>query len=278
MFTARWRWNLGRALAVLRMRGGKRNPPPIQRMEADDLMAAVFPGLAQCQENQAGPIEIPDHPLVRQTLDDCLHEAMDVDALAALLAGVEAGGVALHLRETTEPSPLAHEILNGRPFTFLDDAPLEERRTRAVVLRRGLPETARDLGRLDADAIARVREEAAPAPRDAEELHDLLLSFVLLPPSGELEPWLAELARDGRAARVATAEGELWCASSRRSPHRRGCVPRASSRRWPGSRPRASRCAAASRPTRPRRNSARAACSRGSICTRRSACAARSSP
>ncbi|MFI5217835.1 MAG: hypothetical protein ACHQ3O_14945, partial [Candidatus Limnocylindria bacterium] len=134
MFTARWRWNLGRSLAVLRMRGGKRNPPPIQRMEADDLMAAVFPGLAQCQENQAGPIEIPDHPLVRQTLHDCLHEAMDVNALGELLGSVESGAVSLHLRETTEPSPLAHEILNGRPFTFLDAATLEERRSRAVVL------------------------------------------------------------------------------------------------------------------------------------------------
>ena len=202
MFTARWRWNLGRSLAVLRMKGGKRNPPPIQRMEADDLMAAVFPGLAQCQENQAGPIEIPDHPLVRQTLHDCLHEAMDVDALGALLGAIESGGVSLHLRETTEPSPLAHEILNGRPFTFLDDAPLEERRTRAVVLRRGLPETARDLGRLDPEAIARVREEAAPAPRDAEELHDTLLSLVVVAPRADWEPGFEELVRDGpRGAR-----------------------------------------------------------------------------
>jgi len=217
MFTARWRWNLGRSLAVLRMKGGKRNPPPIQRMEADDLMAAVFPGLAQCQENQAGPIEIPDHPLVRQTLHDCLHEAMDVDALGALLAAIESGGVSLHLRETTEPSPLAHEILNGRPFTFLDDAPLEERRTRAVVLRRGLPETARDLGRLDPEAIARVREEAAPAPRDAEELHDVLLSLVVAAPRADWETGFAELVKAGRAACVATRAGALWCATEKRA-------------------------------------------------------------
>ena len=217
MFTARWRWNLGRALVVLRMKGGKRNPPPIQRMEADDLMAAVFPGLAQCQENQAGPIEIPDHPLVRQTLHDCLHEAMDVDALGQLLAAIETGGVSLHLRETTEPSPLAHEILNGRPFTFLDDAPLEERRTRAVVLRRGLPETARDLGRLDPEAIARVREEAAPAPRDAEELHDTLLSLVVALPRADWEPGFDELVKSGRAARVATSAGALWCATEQRA-------------------------------------------------------------
>ncbi|MGH2554243.1 MAG: DEAD/DEAH box helicase, partial [Actinomycetota bacterium] len=128
MFAARWRWNLNRALAVLRMRGGRRNPAPIQRMEADDLMAAVFPTLAACQENVApGPLEIPDHPLVRQTLEDCLHEAMDIDGLKELVAGIETGRVKVVVRDTTEPSVLAHEILNGRPFTYLDDAPLEER-------------------------------------------------------------------------------------------------------------------------------------------------------
>src|SRR4029077_14397271 len=124
----------------------------------------------------AGPIDIPEHPLVRQTIHDCLHEATDVDGLVGLLEGVESGVVRAHFRESAEPSPLCHEILSGRPYTFLDDAPLEERRTRAVALRRGLPETARDLGRLDPEAIARVREEAQPDPRDAEELHDALLS------------------------------------------------------------------------------------------------------
>jgi ATP-dependent Lhr-like helicase len=216
MFTARWRWNLGRALAVLRMKGGKRNPFPIQRMEADDLMAALFPGLAQCQENATGPIEIPDHPLVRQTMDDCLHEAMDVDALQALLGSIEAGAVRVHTRETTEPSPLCHEILNGKPYTFLDDAPLEERRTRAVTLRRGLPVDARDLGRLDDSAIARVRDEARAAPRDAEELHDALLSLVVMRPEPDLEPWLAALVRDGRAARLHTGGAELWLAAELR--------------------------------------------------------------
>jgi ATP-dependent Lhr-like helicase len=115
---------------------------------------------------------VPAHPLVRQTLHDCLHEATDVDGLVALLEGIEAGAIRTHFRESPEPSPLAHEILNGRPYTFLDDAPLEERRTRAVALRRGLPESARDLGQLDSEAVARVREEARPDPRDAEELHD----------------------------------------------------------------------------------------------------------
>jgi ATP-dependent Lhr-like helicase len=178
MFTARWRWNLGRALAVLRFRGGRKNPPPIQRMEADDLMAAVFPGLAQCQENQAGPIELPDHPLVRQTIHDCLHEAMDVDMAEDVARGIESGAIEVWVRDTSEPSPLCHEILNGKPYTVLDDSPLEERRTRAVSLRRGLPEAARDLAMLDAAAVARVREEAALAPRDAEELHDAQVNLV----------------------------------------------------------------------------------------------------
>ena len=165
MFQVRWRWNLGRALVVLRQRGGRRTPPPIQRMEADDLMAAVFPALAGCQENAgAGPIEIPDHPIVRQTMHDCLHEATDVDGLVRLFEGFRSGAVEPVFRETTEPSPLAHEILNGRPYTFLDDAPLEERRTRAVALRRGLPETARDLG------AARPRRDRAGARGGAPRL------------------------------------------------------------------------------------------------------------
>ncbi len=217
MFQVRWRWNLGRALVVLRQRGGRRTPPPIQRMEADDLMAAVFPALAGCQENAgAGPIEIPDHPIVRQTMHDCLHEATDADGLVQLLVGFRSGTVEPVFRETTEPSPLAHEILNGRPYTFLDDAPLEERRTRAVALRRGLPEAARDLGRLDPDAIARVREEARPECRDAEELHDLLLELVVLRPDPPFESWFRALAETGRAATALTSTGPLWLAAEQR--------------------------------------------------------------
>jgi ATP-dependent Lhr-like helicase len=217
MFQVRWRWNLGRALVVLRQRGGRRTPPPIQRMEADDLMAAVFPALAGCQENAAaGPIEIPDHPIVRQTVHDCLHEATDAAGLVALLEGFRSGAVRAVFRETTEPSPLAHEILNGRPYTLLDDAPLEERRTRAVALRRGLPETARDLGQLDPEAIARVREEARPDCRDAEELHDLLLEMVVLRPEPAFDAWFADLVGAGRAARVSTAAGPFWLAAEQR--------------------------------------------------------------
>ena len=220
LFAARWRWNLNRALAVLRFRGGKRNPLPIQRMESDDLMAAVFPALAACQENVApGPVVIPDHVLVRQTMDDCLHEAMDLDGLAEAVRAMEQGAVRLHFVDSVEPSVLAHEILNGKPFTFLDDAPLEERRTRAVQLRRGLPLEQAELGRLDADAVVRIRSEAAPDVRDPEELHDLLLSYVITRPVEEWQPMFDALVASGRAMEVDPPGSEavgLWCVLERR--------------------------------------------------------------
>jgi ATP-dependent Lhr-like helicase len=217
LFQARWRWNLNRSLAVLRMRGGRKNPPAIQRMESDDLMAAVFPTLAACQENVApGPLEIPDHPLVRQTLDDCLREAMDVDGLRELLAGIESGHVAVVVRDTTEPSVLAHEILNGKPYTFLDDAEAGDRRSRAIPLPRGLPVEAHELGRLDPAAIARVAEQARPDPRDADELHDLLMTVIACRPVDGWKPWFVALASQRRAVSVHTGAGALWCAVERR--------------------------------------------------------------
>ncbi len=211
MFGVRWRWNLNRSLVVLRYRGGRRNPPPIQRMETDDITAAVFPALAACQDNATGPREIPDHPLVRQTLHDCMNEAMDLAGLQQLLDALANGEVRVHFRDTTEPSPLSHEILNARPYTFLDDAPLEERRTRAVQVRRGLPLEARDLSALDPEAVARVREEARPAPRDAEELHDLLTSLVVLRADPELSPLFEALVAAGRAVRFEADSGSFWC-------------------------------------------------------------------
>ena len=217
IFAVRWRWNLSRALVVLRYRAGRRNPPEIQRMETDDLTAAIFPALAACQDNATGPREIPDHPLVRQTLYDCLHEALDVEGLLELLDRVVRGEVRLHFRETTEPSPLSHEIINSRPYTFLDDAPLEERRTRAVQLRRGLPVSARDLAELDPDAIERVRAEAAPDPRNADELYDLLFGCVVCSPFSGFTDTFEGLIEQGRAARVRVDAGELWCAVERRS-------------------------------------------------------------
>ena len=215
MFPTRWRWNLTRALAVPRLRGGKRVPPNIQRMRSDDLMAAVFPEQIGCQENVHGPLTPPDHPLIRQTLDDCLFEAMDVRGLVKVLERVSDGEITLHARDTTEPSPLAHEILNGRPYTFLDDAPLEERRSRAVATRRALPESARDLGRLDLEAIARVIEEAWPQPRDAEETHDALLGLVAVDETviANWRPWLSDLVAQGRAARCEIGGHTLWFAS-----------------------------------------------------------------
>ena len=212
MFGVRWRWNLNRSLVVLRFRGGRRNPPPIQRMETDDITAAVFPALAACQDNATGPREIPEHPLVRQTLHDCMTEAMDLPGLQLLLDAIATEQVRLHFRDTTEPSPLAHEILNARPYTFLDDAPLEERRTRAVQIRRGLPLEARDLSTLDPEAIARVREEARPAPRDAEELHDLLLSLVTMRTEPALQPLFDALGSAGRAVAAESQAGSFWCA------------------------------------------------------------------
>ncbi len=215
LFPTRWRWNLARALAIPRMRGGKRMPPNIQRMRADDLMAAVFPEQIGCQENLSGPLTPPDHPLIRQTIHDCLYEAMDVHGLVDTLGRVEAGGIRYHARDTTEPSPLAHEVLNGKPYTFLDDAPLEERRSRAVAVGRALPDSSRDLRRLDPEAVARVRQEAWPQPRDSEEVHEALLSFVAVREEA-VRPWrgwLHELAARGRAASVHVDGRRVWFAA-----------------------------------------------------------------
>jgi ATP-dependent Lhr-like helicase len=219
LFQARWRWNLNTSLTVLRMRGGRKNPPAIQRMEADDLMAAVFPTLAACQENVApGPLEIPDHPLVRQTMTDCLHEAMDIDGLRELLDGVETGRITVLTRDTTEPSVLAHEILNGMAFTFLDDeTEAGNRRSRQVKIPRGLPVDARDLARLDPAAIERVTEQVRPQPRDADELHDLLMTLFVLRPQPRWQAWFDELAGAGRAGAFAAGEDLLWCATERQT-------------------------------------------------------------
>ncbi|MEW6325809.1 MAG: helicase-related protein, partial [Nitrospirota bacterium] len=203
LFMTRWRWNAARSLAVPRCRGGARVPPPIQRMRADDLLAQVFPQQMACRENlPPGDLPIPDHPLVQQTMRDCLYEATDVEGWLALLQAIASGKVRLTVIETREPSPFSYEILNANPYAFLDDAPLEERRARAVATRRSLTvESLRDLGALDPAAIDQVRAEAWPVVRDADELHDALLGLGLLP-AGEgaaWTPWLAELIRAGRA-------------------------------------------------------------------------------
>jgi ATP-dependent Lhr-like helicase len=213
MFGSRWRWNLSRSLVAPRYRGSRRVPPAILRMEADDLMAAIFPALAACQENVSGPIEIPDHPVVRQTLVDCCNEAMDLDSLIGVLAAIRAGEVQAHCVDTIVPSVLAEEILNGRPYTFLDDAPLEERRTRAVTTRRGVPLEAHDLAALDPAVVAAVSAQATPDLRNAEELHDLLCSLVLVPPEPAWSGWMKALESSGRAMTVVLAgTGARWVA------------------------------------------------------------------
>jgi len=201
MFTNRWRWNANRALAVLRFQGGRRVPMPIQRMRADDLMAAVFPDQVACQDNRSGPITPPDHPLVNETILNCLHEAMDLDGLVEIVERMEQGRVRTVAVDTPVPSAMSHEIVNANPFAFLDDAPLEERRARAVTLRRTDPDLAKGVGALDQAAIDEVRLQAWPDVRNADELHDALLTLGLLP-EGDAESWIAfagELVAGGRA-------------------------------------------------------------------------------
>jgi ATP-dependent Lhr-like helicase len=221
MFITRWRWVIGVALALPRFRGGRKVPPQLARMGAEDLIAAVFPDQIACAENLAGEREVPDHPLVRQTIDDCLNEAMDIAGLERLLSCIERGDIRVVARDLTEPSPLAMEVLSARPYAYLDDAPLEERRTQAVMSRRWLsPEEASDLGRLDPEAIARVRAEAWPEAANADELHDALvwLGFLTGEEVGAVPPWrdwLAELAGDKRVAMLALPGAPVWIAAER---------------------------------------------------------------
>jgi len=182
LFTTRWRWDAGRALALLRFRGGKRVPPQIQRMRADDLLAAVFPEAQACQENIAGDIAISNHPLIREVMKDVLTEAMDIEGLERVLDGIASGGIRCLAVDTPQPSHFSHEILNANPYAYLDDAPLEERRARAVEMRRILPDAVLgEIGRLDPAAIAEVSDDAWPDVRDAEELHDTLLTLIAIP-------------------------------------------------------------------------------------------------
>jgi ATP-dependent Lhr-like helicase len=210
MFQARWRWNLNRSLLVLRWRNGRRNPPPIQRMESDDLLAAVFPQAAACQDNIVGPIDIPDHVLVRQTIDDTLHEAIDIDGVRALLERIESGAVRIHCRDTTEPSVLAHEIITAKPYAFLDDEETQNRRTNAVRLRRGLPTDLATIGALDQQAIERVHVEITPVPATADELHDVLSSTLVLRPRETWTMLWRELVDRGRGQVIVREGVQLW--------------------------------------------------------------------
>jgi ATP-dependent Lhr-like helicase len=226
MFNIRWRWNATRALAIPRWRSGGKVAPQLQRMAAEDLLALVFPDQVACAENLTGPIEVPAHPLVSQTIRDCLEEAMDIRGLEGLLRSIERGERKLISREMNEPSPLAQEILTAKPYAFLDDAPAEERRTLAVMNRRFLDaETAADLGGLDLAAIERVREEAWPQAESADELHDALMQLGLITVAeGEQNgwrEWFDELVNDRRASVLRPAQvntlrhHDVWIAAER---------------------------------------------------------------
>ena len=233
LFAVRWRWAAGRALALLRFQGGKKIAPQIQRMRAEDLLAAVFPQALACQENIVGDIVIPDHPLVRETMKDVLTEALDIDGLKRVLTDLVEGRIKCLAVDTPVPSAFSHEILNANPYAYLDDAPLEERRARAVELRRALPDSlASELGRLDPAAIDEVRRDAWPDVRDADELHDALLTFVALPqiermssPSAlqgritesipQWETHLAELIAQNRATRAELGDRIYWVCAER---------------------------------------------------------------
>jgi ATP-dependent Lhr-like helicase len=220
MWETRWRWNLTRSLVVPRMQGGKRMPAPLVRMKAQDAMVRAFPQAQACPETLASEDrEIPrDHPLVRQTLDDCLQEAMDCEGFVAVLAALREGRIERRAVDLPEPSPLAKGILAARPYSFLDDAPLEERRTQAVMQRRLLDvRTADEIGALDPEAVARVREEAWPDPRSAEEVHEALLwmGYVAEAEAAAWRGWLEELRAAGR---VLLEEGRWWAREAARDP------------------------------------------------------------
>ncbi|MGH8027710.1 MAG: DEAD/DEAH box helicase [Pseudoxanthomonas sp.] len=232
LFGVRWRWNATTALALPRYQGGKKVPPQLQRMKSEDLLATVFPDQVACAENLVGEREIPEHPLVAQTLWDCLYEAMDAEGWLGLLRRIESGQVEVLARELPAPSPLAAEALNARPYSYLDDAPLEERRTQAVQSRRySDPESAADLGRLDADAIDAVRREAWPDARNPDEMHEALSGLGLITETEaratpDWQRWLQALAADGRATRLEVHEAGLWTATER-LPQATAVYPRA---------------------------------------------------
>src|SRR5437016_1096142 len=228
MFTIRWRWNATRSLAVPRFRGGSKIAAPLQRMESENLLAAVFPDQLACLEHIVGDREIPDHPLVRQTIDDCLTEAMDIDGLEEVLRKIEHGEVRCIARDLPEPSPLASEILNARPYAFLDNAPLEERRTQAVYTRRASERNGSDgLGVLDAAAIEKVQTEAWPEATNADELHDALMLLAAMTQDEvqrtvhhegngtAVEQLLNELVASKRATQLRAGDKSFWTTAER---------------------------------------------------------------
>jgi ATP-dependent helicase Lhr and Lhr-like helicase len=230
IFATRWRWDANRALALLRFQSGKKVPRQIQRMRSDDLLASVFPDVAACQENIEGDIQIPDHPLVNEVMKDVLTEAMDLDGLKNLLRGMADGRIRCVAVDTPVPSQFSHEILNANPYAYLDDAPLEERRARAVEMRRMLPESVlEEVGKLDPAAIAQVREESWPDVRDADELHDVLHTLIAVP-----ENRRALLDRTAEGGRFEASCSEEWVGHFERlmQEHRAALVVSGNRRYW----------------------------------------------
>jgi ATP-dependent Lhr-like helicase len=229
IFQTRWRWDANRSLALLRYQGGKKVPPQIQRMRGDDLLASVFPDVAACFENIEGDIQIPDHPLVEEVMKDVLHEAMDLDGLRRVIEGITTGAIRTIAVDTPVPSEFSHEILNANPYAYLDDAPLEERRARAVSLRQTLPQSVlEEVGKLDPAAIEQVRDEAWPDVRDADELHDALYTLIALPELEATTPHNAsgrrcighlaffdQLKQQGRVTTVTVGDERFWVSVER---------------------------------------------------------------
>jgi ATP-dependent Lhr-like helicase len=230
IFKTRWRWDANRSLALLRFQNGKKVPPQIQRIRSDDLLASVFPDVAACFENIEGDIQVPDHPLIKEVMKDVLHEAMDLDGLMQLVTDLRDGKIKTIAVDTPVPSVFSHEILNANPYAYLDDAPLEERRARAVSMRRVLPESVlEEVGKLDPAAIQQVCEEAKPDVRDADELHDLLHTLIVMPEFIELAGWkehelwpaLFARLRENRRVTVAYIDSDrYWVAAERVSAFR----------------------------------------------------------
>jgi ATP-dependent Lhr-like helicase len=217
LFNTRWRWSAARSLALLRYRNGKKIPPHISRMLADDLLAAVFPDAAACQDNLAGrEIELPNHPLITETMKDIFESALDIAGLAKLLHRMKAGEIECHAIDTPLPSPFAHEILNANPYAFLDDAPLEERRARAVEMRRVLPENIlKEAGKLDAQVIQEVQEQIWPDIRNIDELHDVLQTLIALPAEKKHHDFFNVLVATGRAGIAVLQSQTFWFATEK---------------------------------------------------------------
>ncbi|NNE06742.1 MAG: DEAD/DEAH box helicase, partial [Xanthomonadales bacterium] len=240
MFEVRWRWNATIALAVQRMRNGQKLPPQWQRNQSEDLIAVVFPDQLACLENIRGAREIPDHPLVHQTIEDCLNDTMDIAGLERLLQSTGAGEIEIHCADLSGPSPMSREIITARPYAFLDDGEAENRRTRAISAEPDDLSHAATLRIISTTAIEQVQAEAWVRPRNPDELHDGLLQAGFLT-AGEFgtgnassgaagdavrwPAWFTALAEEGRACQVTVSGHGSWWLATERLPEWRALYP-----------------------------------------------------